>query len=35
MPVCLLFVMYVASSEPLASNVPDEIELSIMVETRG
>lgn len=35
MPVYLLFVIYVASSEPLAWSVHDEIELSIMFETSG
>lgn len=35
MLVYLLFVIYVASSEPLALNVTDEIELSIMFETSG
>lgn len=35
MPVYLLFGAYMASSEPLALNVADEIELSIMCETSG
>lgn len=35
MPMYLLFAVYMASSEPLALNVADEIELSIMRETSG